>query len=104
MTYRHPEWEGEYTSSDMRAWRYGDWIIVELAGKVRYRRLTRDPAFVTARARFNSNRSPRVARKEETLIGFEIRVQKPMLGDDHYNNFIDVPVEAAGTDSKGESK
>lgn len=87
-------YDGEYTSADVKATRVGNWIIVRLNGVVRYRRLTRDKAFITARVKFSSNRSPRLARNEQTFNGAELRIQSPAISRSDYNNWIDVLIES----------
>ena len=71
------EYEGEYQSSDVAAWRVGDWIYVQLGERIVLRRLTSDRAFQTARVRFSSNRSPRYPRTDHFFQGADVLTRPP---------------------------
>lgn len=100
------KWAGEYTSSDMRAWREGDWLFAAL-GPHMGERLTRNRKFITARANFYGCQSPRRGRFDAEFQGFEFRVQPvdtQLEASQHYANGFDVPIQDDLTSQRNEEQ
>lgn len=61
-----------FDSTDVRAWRRGNWYLVSLAGKLIYRRYSRDRSFTHAAVIFNGSRSPEYPKQLKHLSGVEL--------------------------------